>query len=104
MCAEGRDLHVVPLQAGVPEVRLALQEGRRPVHPLTQVVVVVTGYSPHADAKRCMLGCFLFSFVVFLFKLLQVRFETCKGRECAGKSRREQDFTTPPPKKSPFPF
>ena len=51
VCAEGRDLHVVPLQAGVPEVRLAVQEGWRPVHPLTQVVVVVTGHSQHAKSN-----------------------------------------------------
>lgn len=40
---EGRDLHVVPVQTGVAQVGLAVQEGRRPLHSVTEVVVVVTG-------------------------------------------------------------
>lgn len=39
---------MVPVQTGVSEVRLALQEGRRPLHSLTEVVVVVTECSLHA--------------------------------------------------------
>lgn len=50
---EGRNLHVVPVQTRVPQVRLALQEGGRPLHPLTEVVVVITERScmliPHPD-------------------------------------------------------
>lgn len=47
MCAERRDLHVVPVQTRISEVGVALQEGRGPVDSVTQVVVVVTGCSLH---------------------------------------------------------
>lgn len=48
MRVKGRDLHVVPVQTRVSEVRLALQERRRTVHPVTEVVVVITERSLHA--------------------------------------------------------
>lgn len=51
MCVKGRNLHVVPVQTRVSEVGLALQERRRPLHPVTEVVVVVTGLSLH-DKKH----------------------------------------------------
>lgn len=49
MCAEGRDFHVVSLQTGLRQVGLALQERRRALHPVAEVVVVVTESSLHAD-------------------------------------------------------
>lgn len=42
MCAEGRNLHVVPVQTRVAQVRLAVQKGRRALHSVTEVVVVIT--------------------------------------------------------------
>lgn len=42
---------MVPVQTRVSEVGLALQERRRPLHPVTEVVVVVTGLSLH-DKKH----------------------------------------------------
>lgn len=42
MCAEGRNLHVVPVQTRVAQVRLAVQKGRRALHSVTEVVVVMT--------------------------------------------------------------
>ena len=49
MRVEGRDVHVVPVQTGVPEVRLALQERRRPLHSFTEVVVVITEWLLHVN-------------------------------------------------------
>jgi len=43
--AEGWNFYVVPVQARVPEVWLAVQERRRPLHSLTEVVVVITEWS-----------------------------------------------------------
>lgn len=42
MCAEGRNLHVVPVQTRVAQVRLAVQKGRRALYSVTEVVVVIT--------------------------------------------------------------
>lgn len=42
MCLEGRNLHVVPVQTRVTQVRLAVQKGRRALHSVTEVVVVIT--------------------------------------------------------------
>lgn len=48
MRVKGRDLHVVPVQTRVSEIWLALQERRRTVHFVTEVVVVITERSLHA--------------------------------------------------------
>lgn len=42
MCVEGRNLHVVPVQTRVAQIRLAVQKGRRALHSVTEVVVVIT--------------------------------------------------------------
>lgn len=42
MCVEGRNLHVVPVQTRIAQVRLAVQKGRRALHSVTEVVVVIT--------------------------------------------------------------
>lgn len=52
---KGRDLHVVPVQTRVSEVRLALQERRRTVHSVTEVVVVITERSLHALQIKALL-------------------------------------------------
>lgn len=36
VCPEGRDLYVVQSQAGVPQVWMAVQEGRWPIHSLPE--------------------------------------------------------------------
>lgn len=59
VCVKRRDVHVVPVQAGILEVRVALQEGRRTVHSFPEVVVVTTELSLHANkikpCNRCSL-------------------------------------------------
>lgn len=42
VCVEGRNLHVVPVQTRVAQVRLAVQKGRRALYSVTEVVVVIT--------------------------------------------------------------
>lgn len=54
VCAKRRDLHVVPVQTGVLEVRMALQERRRPVHSVPEVVLPEPVLSFHSNKlKAC---------------------------------------------------
>lgn len=59
MCAEGRNLHVVPVQTRVAQVRLAVQKGRRALHSVTEVVVVIT-------ERDCMLINYISQPMIYL--------------------------------------
>lgn len=52
VCLKRWDIYVVPLQAGIPEVWVALQEGRRTLYSFPEVVVVTTELSLHAYKKN----------------------------------------------------
>ncbi len=74
---------MVPVQTRVSQVWLALQEGRRPLHPLTEVVVVVTECRLHANYMKVVVHGLSYkpskSFKKFMFKEFKMHIHQTNG-------------------------